>query len=497
MNEVPVKKSGRRWRIVRWLLVTLAVLATSVAVFYTEENWRGRRVWESCQREYAARGVELNWDKFIPAPVPDDQNFFKAPKMQEWFVRYETNRFANVWGERLKAKKIDRLIGYAGDDPKNPITNAVVAREFLAQTDEFEADFDLLRAALKRPYARMEGDYTRPAEIPIPNFVNVRTWEQMLAQRAHCHLLMDQPETALRDVMLMRDLCRLLEGAPSGKPMTLVAAMINVAVTSLYVPALAEGLQRHVWHNEQLVALQNQLAETDLTTSFQKAFESEPAGLIRTVEITPPASVWRLDSVRSDSTSQKGWWRRFWDGVKTLPDRSINWVPHGWVYQNMVNHVRLSEMVHESMFDTNQLVTPGRISQASRQVDIELGRGKWFYLLAARGLPNYTKALQAYADRQTKVNQAQIACALERYYLVNHDYPETLAGLVPQYIAVLPRDLIGGQPLHYRRTEPGQFLLYSVGWNETDDGGVTVKDKNGNLDKTQGDWVWQYPLIVN
>jgi hypothetical protein len=36
--------------------------------------------------------------------------------------------------------------------------------------------------------------------------------------------------------------------------------------------------------------------------------------------------------------------------------------------------------------------------------------------------------------------------------------------------------------------------LYSVGWNETDDGGVVVLDKSSsqgvNLD--QGDWVWRY-----
>ena len=40
----------------------------------------------------------------------------------------------------------------------------------------------------------------------------------------------------------------------------------------------------------------------------------------------------------------------------------------------------------------------------------------------------------------------------------------------------------------YRRMGDGKFLLYSVGWNETDDGG-TASDK-----MDQGDWVWQYPV---
>ena len=41
-------------------------------------------------------------------------------------------------------------------------------------------------------------------------------------------------------------------------------------------------------------------------------------------------------------------------------------------------------------------------------------------------------------------------------------------------IEKLPHDIINGQPLHYRRTDDGQFVLYSVGWDEKDDGGVPV-----------------------
>jgi hypothetical protein len=58
--------------------------------------------------------------------------------------------------------------------------------------------------------------------------------------------------------------------------------------------------------------------------------------------------------------------------------------------------------------------------------------------------------------------------------------------------------------LHYRRTEDppspgsgaasGKFLLYSVGWNETDDGGQIALKKDGSEDRENGDWVWQYPV---
>jgi hypothetical protein len=65
--------------------------------------------------------------------------------------------------------------------------------------------------------------------------------------------------------------------------------------------------------------------------------------------------------------------------------------------------------------------------------------------------------------------------------------------LVPQFIAGLPHDIINGQPLNYRRTADDRFVLYSVGWNETDDDGEVGLKENGSVDINTGDWVWRYP----
>jgi hypothetical protein len=92
------------------------------------------------------------------------------------------------------------------------------------------------------------------------------------------------------------------------------------------------------------------------------------------------------------------------------------------------------------------------------------------------------------------VDLARVACALERYRRAHAEYPETLEVLAPQFIEKLPHDITNGQPLKYRRSEDGQFVLYSVGWNETDDGGIVALKKTGSLDSEKGDWVWQYPI---
>ena len=76
----------------KWILIALVSLTVIVTLFYAEEDWRGKRAWENCKRELEAKGETLDWSAYIPPPVPDDQNFFKAPKMEEWFVgRGETD----------------------------------------------------------------------------------------------------------------------------------------------------------------------------------------------------------------------------------------------------------------------------------------------------------------------------------------------------------------------------------------------------------------------
>ena len=119
------------------------------------------------------------------------------------------------------------------------------------------------------------------------------------------------------------------------------------------------------------------------------------------------------------------------------------------------------------------------MNNAAVDMNATFGHSSPYNYIAAMMIPNFIKAWQTAARNQTLVNEGQIVCALERYRLAHGEYPETLDALVPQFIEKLPHDIIGGQPLHYRRMDSFQapagkeFLLYSVGWNETDDGGWT------------------------
>lgn len=456
-----------RWHIWRRLLVAFALLATVTAAIYTVENWRGNRAWANAKRELEAKGELLDWSAYIPPPVPAEQNLFNAPNMQEWFVR---NWREDTRSTSLSARLTNAVSATAGD-ANNAITDATAARAYLEWSDTLTNEFTLIRQALDRPYARMNSDYQRPFEMPVPNFVALRMLAQTLAQRAHCELLLGRPGDALKDLTLLHDLRYFLEGKPAGRPMTLVAAMIHVALTELQVQEIAWGLESGLWQEPQWVALQKQLEETQLLTSVVDSLRSERAAVGHTFEHARPRDVAAL---LSGDKQEGGFFKNHSDPLYLL----FAYAPRGWVKQNLARFTLFEQEMIEVLDSSTGLVRPAENDAAMRRLQASIQAPTPFTMLARVAIPNFTRALQITARNQTFLNQGAIACALERYHLANGQYPESLGALVPEFIEATPRDLIGGQPLKYRRMDDGRFQLYSVGWNETDDGG------------DEGDWVW-------
>src|SRR5439155_26113491 len=139
---------------------------------------------------------------------------------------------------------------------------------------------------------------------------------------------------ALQELMLIRDLCRVLEGKPTGKPMTLVAAMINVAVTALYVDTVADGMRLQAWREPQLAAIQKQLAEVNLPPYVAEGFQGERAAVCHTLETTKPSELYAVFSFH-DKT--KNFWQKMTDPVFLL----LTGAPCGWFYENMITDARL------------------------------------------------------------------------------------------------------------------------------------------------------------
>ena len=103
--------TARHWRIARRVLLAAVGVATLIALFYTVENWRGKRAWEKCRRDLERQGQVLDWMAYVPPAVPDDQNVFKVPQMQQWFVKPPGQTPGR---QRRRARAHDGLAGALG-----------------------------------------------------------------------------------------------------------------------------------------------------------------------------------------------------------------------------------------------------------------------------------------------------------------------------------------------------------------------------------------------
>jgi len=589
------------WRRARRFFVSIAVLATVIALFYTEEDWRGKRDWVKYKLALETKGVVLDWNALIPPPVPDDQNFFtastnillrfkraqtdaeveRASKCSWLRITYSTNSFPVFDSTKTKPlivaeimvepsnsvsaikggsrstivslndtdarEQIQDLIrrtvgqgisGAAGFQfselqlcnlapvhivlllettpsmadldnliPENLVTNighlrivatgdkklfqvalvgvhVTAAADYLKWSDQFVPAFDDIREALKRPYAIIPGDYSQPFLIPIPNFITLRSVAQTLAQRAQCDFLLGQPDKALQELTLIHDLCRILERPPAGKPITLVEAMIHVAIMRLYASTVADGFKFHAWQEPQLFMLQNQLREVNLLPQVIAAFASQSASVCFTLINSPPSVLVDEKAFLSGNPTN------LLQNLKDPEFDFLTFAPRGWIYQNAADYATQMQKSIRCYDSTNQLIIPNTADAWVKQIS-SLNKWNPYTFFDATYMPNLARATQVLAYAQTELNEAQIACALERYHLQYGVYPASLDALAPHYIETLPHDIIDGGPLIYRPTSDGKFLLYSIGWNEKDDGGqITKAMKNGQIDFTQGDWVW-------
>lgn len=71
---------------------------------------------------------------------------------------------------------------------------------------------------------------------------------------------------------------------------------------------------------------------------------------------------------------------------------------------------------------------------------------------------------------------AQTAVAMTRYRLDHGAFPARLADLVPAYLDEVPADPFDGSPLRMT-VKDGEWLVYSIGPDGKDDGGVPFDDK--------------------
>lgn len=99
-------------------------------------------------------------------------------------------------------------------------------------------------------------------------------------------------------------------------------------------------------------------------------------------------------------------------------------------------------------------------------------------------------AISFYARHRATVDVAKVGLALKLYKIQHGAFPDSLNKLQPDFLKEVPLDPFTGQELIYRKQKDG-FILYSVGHNLKDDGGIPYTPYVAIEKNTKGDIVWK------
>jgi hypothetical protein len=487
--------------IIRRTVWGLVICATLIALFYAEEDWRGARALRMAEEEYKNAGHSLDFAHFIPPPIPDDENLAALPIFALQPDPQFKKEFRPLDLEKALGRNAEQLPSVGpwqhGDtvDPAKFRSAAanIYVHAFPGKTpppsalQQFEAVYPLINqlreASDQRFRCRFDREYSAPTPLdrPMAPLTDQIRLAQAIVTDAVLALSEKQSDLALDDLRVLFVLHSGMRRDPS-----LIGGLIAIGLGAMTESVIATGLQWHEWNDAQLAELQGLLSQMNYLSDYPFALQGELSGQlaefqqIRHILEHEPAPI-------------------FISKRNVLFTTHLPWLA-GWTDENLAKLIHFS-LTNLTIIDpSTRRVYPSRERQleAIHEESVFLGRYVMpWNLLYYESTDAETSVATKFARAQAWLEHSIIACALERYRLAHGSYPTTLSALEPEYIASLPNDFMTGEPYHYRVQPDGSYLLYSVGWNQKDDGGTLVymdpPSIPRSIDYDQGDWVWFGP----
>lgn len=463
----------------RFYCWTTIGLFSVMALFYSVENWRGKRMWAEVERDLARHGDTLSsWPSsqiqeaqdmaktaiFLPltkieirsngAIVPGDNDGFKrlrriqlpisAPSLDApWFRtdHFNFDRAAAILESKSKIRpnpdfEFPRQLPDLPDGPPEAVV--------LAYINSFAAELDQIREATRRTSSSL------PCDQEVDRIMT--RLGQVFAWRAAAELKTNQTNEALEDVR-----CALRLALANSGLHTYLAHRSGVFMLVTALQPAYDGMEAHQWSDAQLAMLQSELerfhplADYEAVNRYCAWVNMDLMNEIVPISPVRPAPEWKE--------------------VKDAPGVKLVrlFYPKGWSFQNQAALYQLFRQASSAVDLDRQQISFEIISRKPpiQSLDPFLSG---FMLQRAQFVTG--ELAQQAAMVQNGINLARTACALERFRLAEGHNPGKLEDLAPRFLDKAPHDL-SGKPLNYSLTPNGNIKLHS------------------------GDWTWQYAQKVD
>jgi len=313
-----------------------------------------------------------------------------------------------------------------------PESMAEAVAEFLAANEKCLA---LLHEAGGIENCRFDYDYQKE----MPPFSELRACAQLLKLAAVNHAQKGDPAPAascIKDLLRMSDSLR-------DEP-RLISYFVQSAYAGLAIRSLERALSLTAFTDSQLGELGDALAVTAGRIDLARALALERCAVI--------------DSIHDPSLLEPS---KIGAAIFKLPGVQS----HGLI--DMLDYM-------EDCIQAAGLQGPQRETRF-KEIEARLSGLSHLHIAAKIMAPPLARTSQLDSRVHAHLDLGRTAAAVERHRLAKGRLPEQLADLVPAYLEQVPIDPFDGQPIRYRRTEPG-YVLWSVMEDGQDNGGKERED---------------------
>jgi len=397
--------------------------------------------------EIRAAGLPTNGEELNRwyAPVPDNQNaalvLTQAFDLRRNYSDSRSNLIHNYKlpkrGVALTSEQAELLKGYIA-----------MNKECLRKTDE----------ALQLPASRYPIDCSRLMYTPLPHLSWLKSIALMHQYSAILEMESGNAPVATSHIMTTLALSHTLDREPSLISQFVRFALVNMAFTTLERRANAGTLRE-----DEIALLAGAFSKTTVTNTTAQAMIGERARTLPYFRITKD----ELAKIRPPTDES--------DPAKNSPvpcygPTILRWIgyyelDYGSYLIGMSKGIALlSDPAPENLRASGYFARVGEGSKLRHRT------------LSAQTLSACASAVLRENDVVANQRLALTALALESFRNTNGRLPEQLDELVSKFLEEIPEDPFLGVELEYRRTEKG-YLIYSVGRDREDNGGLEQSDK--------------------
>jgi hypothetical protein len=337
------------------------------------------------------------------------------------------------------------------ENASDPIPTPAVSQKLLA----------LLHRAAELPSCRYPIDLAAGYQTKLPHLAKIKQAAEFLKLEAIAYASKGYADLAVQSIQANLGLARSLEPEP-----LLISQLVRTAVIALTTIGLERSLWQKPFSDEQLAQLQISMkaAETNDAEAYKRAFIGERCcGL---TAFQSPIEFFKLGAVELPNSASEVT-PEFESLVASYVKGGTNKLEQIYYLQQMGFAISMSE-----------LPFPERLDQAEiwrARVSFENTNG---FLISPCLLPAMAGAQKKSAGGVAVLRVAQTVLAIERYRLANTNaLPSSLTKLVPQFIQAVPADPFDGKPLRFKLIPKRGYMVYSIGLDRVDDGGIHKPEK--------------------